>query len=429
MSNKNVPEEMTSEAKAAGKTQSVHDPYAVLRLPDYYAFIMGRNLSAIGDQMQSVVIGWGLYERTGKPLTLGYVGLAQALPVFLFALHAGHVADRYPRKQVAMLAQLAVCVCSVALALLSAAHAGIPFFYACLFCASSARAFGNPARAALLPQIVPPALLTSAISWDTSIRRIAVMSGAAMGGWLLASVRLPAAVYLITAGLGVMSAVLLARLPDFPQPASVKERATWQTLIAGITYIRQTHIILATITLDLFAVLLGGATTLMPIYARDILGVGPGGMGWLRAAPSAGALVMALTLAHLRPFPLPGRTMLWAVAGYGVATIAFGFSRSLPLSLAALFFVGALDMVSVVVRQTLVQTLTPNEMRGRVNAVNSVFINSSNEIGGFESGVVAQQTTPVFSVVSGGVGTILVVVAAALIWPVLSRYQPKKSNL
>ena len=374
--------------------------------------------------MQGVVVGWSLYARTGRALTLGYVGLAQALPILLFALPAGHVADRYARKQVVVIAQLAFCVCSVGLAVLSARHAPIGFFYACLFCAAAARAFGNPARSALLPQIVAPGLLANAISWDTSIRRIAVMSGAALGGWLLALTHTAAHVYLIAAALGMGSASLIGLLPDAPTPTQRREAATWQTVLAGVTYIRQTNIILATITLDLFAVLLGGATTLLPVYARDILRVGPNGLGWLRAAPSMGALVMALTLAHLRPFRLPGRSMLWAVAGYGVATIVFGFSRLMWLSLAALFGVGAFDMVSVVVRQTLVQTLTPNAMRGRVNAVNSVFMNSSNEIGGFESGVVAQLTSSVFSVVSGGLGTLAVVGLAAFRWPAIHRYRP-----
>ncbi len=405
-----------------------HDPYAALRLREFRAFVLGRNLSGLGESMQGVVIGWDLYLRTNKPLTLGYVGLAQALPIFLFALHAGHTADRYSRKRIAIVAQIAVCVCSLLLARLSAVHANISWFYLCLFAASACRTFGNPARGALLPQLVTPALLPNAISWDTSIRRIAVMSGAAVGGWLLAWSRHAWIVYATTAGFGVFSALLLGFVAEHAPAPSGKERATWKTLIAGVEYIRHTPIVFATITLDLFAVLLGGATTMMPIYAHDILHTGPDVLGWLRAAPSAGALLTALMLAHLRPFRFPGRAMLWAVAGFGVATIVFGLSRSLSLSLVALFGVGALDMVSVVVRQTLVQTLTPNEMRGRVNAVNSVFISSSNEIGGFESGVVAQCTTPIFTVVSGGIGTILVVALAALRWPQIRKYSQVESE-
>lgn len=400
-----------------------HDPYAALRLPAYRAFSVGRNISGLGDAMQSVVVGWELYQRTHKPMTLGWVSLVQALPIFLFALHAGHLADTYSRKRIAVIAQLVVCGCSLALAGLSVTHAVLPFYFVCLFLATTARAFGNPARGALLPQIVPADILGSAISWDTSIRRIAVMSGATLGGGLLAWSGHASAVYVTTAACGFLSVLLLGQIPDQEPLARSGERATWQTLMAGIAYIRQTNIILATITLDLFAVLLGGATSLLPIYANDILHVGPAGLGWLRAAPSAGALLMALSLAHLRPFRYPGRAMLWAVAGFGVATIAFGLARSLSLSLITLFIIGAVDMVSVVVRQTLVQILTPDAMRGRVNAVNSVFISASNEVGGFESGLVAQWTSPVFSVVSGGIGTIVVVLAAAVIWPSINHYR------
>lgn len=405
-----------------------HDPYAALRLPEYRHFVIGRNISGLGDSMQSVVVGWELYQRTGKAMTLGWVGLIQALPIFLFALHAGHIADTYSRKRIAVLAQAAVCLCTLALAAISTSHAAIPLFYLCLFGTATARAFGNPARGALLPQIVSTGLLSNAISWDTSIRRIAVMSGAALGGWLLAWSHHAASVYLITAACGVASILLLLQISDPIHIKATSEGATWKTLVGGIEYIRHTHIILATITLDLFAVLLGGATTLLPIYASDILRVGPVGLGWLRAAPSAGALVTALSLAHLPGFRFPGRTMLWAVAGFGVATIVFGWSRSVPLSLASLALLGALDMISVVIRQTLVQTLTPNAMRGRVNAVNSVFISSSNEIGGFESGVVAYWTNTVFSVVSGGFGTLVVVALAAIIWPSLLRYQKADSK-
>jgi MFS family permease len=414
------------------KRAGTHDPYAALRIREYRLFVAGRNLSPFGDGMQSLVVSWELYQRTGKAITLGNVGLVQALPIFLFALVAGHVADLYSRKWIAIGAQAIFCLCSLVLAGLSVAHAGVPLYYLCLLCATTARAFGNPARGALLPQVVPPHLLGSAVSWDTSIRRIAVMSGAALGGWLLARSGHASTVYLTTAILGFISILLLVLLTDQGRPQVKREPTTWRTLMAGIVYIRHTSIILATITLDLFAVLLGGATSLLPIYAKDILRVGPGGLGWLRAAPSAGALLMALSLAHLPPFRFPGRIMLWAVAGYGVATVVFGLAVSMPLALVALFMLGALDMISVVVRQTLVQTLTPNEMRGRVNAVNSVFINTSNEIGGFESGVVAQLTTPVFSVVSGGIGSVLVVVAAALIWPAIryfDAHEPPRNDV
>jgi len=403
--------------------EAPHDPYAALRLPDFRFFSLGRNLSALGDNMQGAAVAYELYDRTSEPLALAFVGLAQAIPIFLFALLAGHVADSFSRRKVAALAQLAFCVCSFALALLSARSAPTWLYYVCLFCSATARAFGNPARGALLPQIVPPKLLGSAISWDSSIRRVAVMSGAAAGGLALAILHHAYLVYLLNTALGAISAGTLLFIREAGRASDRREPLTWATLAAGVHYILRADIILATISLDLFAVLLGGATTLLPVYARDILHVGKAEFGWMRAAPSAGALVMALSLAHVAPFRRPGRTMLWAVAGFGVATVVFGFSRSLWLSLAALILTGALDMISVVVRQTLIQTQTPNAMRGRVNAVNSVFISSSNEIGGFESGVVAQLFSPVVSVVSGGIGSVLVVTAAALIWPSLRNYE------
>ena len=300
-----------SEGNQNSRRTEPHDPYAALRLGEFRAFLFGRNLSGMGDSMQAVVVGWDLYLRTHRADTLGYVGLIQALPIFLFALHAGHIADKFSRKWVSILAQLAYCLCSLTLALLSAIHASLPWFFVCLFCASTARAYGNPARGALLPQVVPRPLLTSAISWDTSLRRIAVMSGAAVGGASLAALHQAWGVYLVTAVAGVVSSLLLLLLPDntapasqklphtsqsmaapvppqqtFPvegtshtvptpayvtMPASVSKRADWHTLIAGIKYIASTRIILATITLDLFAVLLGGATTLLPIYAHDIM--------------------------------------------------------------------------------------------------------------------------------------------------------------
>ena len=217
-------------------------------------------------------------------------------------------------------------------------------------------------------------------------------------------------------------------LPE-SSPVTTKEPVTWKTVAAGVTYISRTNILLATISLDLFAVLLGGATSLLPVYAKDILHVGPVGLGWLRASGSIGALITAVGLAHLPPMRRAGRVMLWAVAGFGIATVVFGLSKSLTLSLVALFAIGGVDMFSVVIRQTLIQTLTPNEMRGRVNAVNSVFINMSNDLGGFESGLVAQIFTPVISVVSGGIGAIGVVIVAAIFCPPLRNYTSKTHEM
>ena len=432
------------------------DPYLALRLPRYRLYVMGRNVSGIGDAMQSIVVSWELYARTHNPMILGWVGLVQVAPVLLFAIPAGHVADQYSRKTVAIVAQSVFTLCTLVLAALSWTHAAIPLFYLCLFCGMTARAFGNPARAALLPQIVTTAQLGNAISWDTSIRRLAVMSGQALGGYLLefsgkptfarllpafaASARtvssthragqplfaIPAVVYLTTATLGTLGVLLLCAI-KLNSDVNVADRlrktaVTWETLIGGIRYIRSNRIILETITLDLFAVLFGGATALLPIYQKEILHVGPEGLGWLRASSSLGALVMALATAHLPPIRKPGAAMLWAVTGFGVATVVFGLSKDMRVSLIALACLGALDMISVVVRQTLIQTLTIDEMRGRVNAVNAIFINSSNEIGAFESGLAARIGGTVFSVVSGGIASVIVAVGASVKWPALRSY-------
>ncbi len=281
--------------------------------------------------MQSVVVGWELYARTHSTITLGIVGLVQAAPILIFALVAGHIADRYPRKLVAVAGQALFALSSIALAALSHSHASIGWFYVCLFCGISARTFGNPARTALLPQIVPNNVLGNAVSWDTSIRRVAVMSGAALGGILLdwtgragfmrymplfgegvrstASAHregYPFIIYLLTALLGLTSSILLMQLTIPHDSRAAKKPITWESYFAGIQYIRGTHIVLGTISLDLFAVLFGGATSLLPVYQKDILHVGPEGLGWLRAATSAGALVMALVTAHLPPMRYPG---------------------------------------------------------------------------------------------------------------------------
>jgi MFS family permease len=293
--------------------------------------------------------------------------------------------------------------------------------YLFLFLAGVSRAFNAPARWSLLPEVVPPALLTNAVTWNSSAWQIASVAGPALGGGVIwASGQRAAATYLLTALCCAVCAGLIATIRPRPRPHPARG-VSLASLLAGIRFVWTTKVILATITLDLFAVLLGGATALLPVYASDILHVGAAGLGWLRAAPSLGALVMALVLAHRPPLRRAGLTLLWAVAGFGAATVVFGLSRNLILSFAALALVGALDNISVVVRGTLIQVLTPNAMRGRVTAVTTIFIVSSNELGEFESGVTAHYFGPVASVVAGGVGTILVVVAVRFIWPEVGR--------
>ncbi len=395
---------------------SSHDPFAALRLRDFQLYSAGGLLAIIGQQMQSVAVGWELYERTNSAMSLGFIGLLQALPVILLALPAGQLADRIDRRRIVQAAQLFMSFCSVGLALLSYYKGPVLLFYALLLLWGVAKAFSWPARAAMLSQLVPLNLFSNAATWNSTVFQVGAISGPALGGLLIAEYNSALPVYIIDAVFGLARLISVALIKS-KQTSYSKEPMTLGSLIAGFDFVWRTKIILATISLDLFAVLLGGATTLLPIFAKDILQVGPSGLGWLRAAPSVGAVLMAFLLVYLPPMKQAGRALLWSVIVFGLATIVFGLSRSFTLSFAMLFLAGAVDNVSIVVRQTLVQVLTPDEMRGRVSAVNSIFITSSNEIGGFESGLVAALFTPVISVVSGGIGTIIVVIATVLIWP------------
>lgn len=393
--------------------------YAALRFRNFRLYIAGTLIAVIGQQMQSVAVGWELYERTGSAMALGWVGLVQALPVILLALPAGHLADRVSRKRIVMVAQVVLAVSSLGLAYLSYVQGSVRIIYLLLFLSGVARAFNAPARSALFPQIVPSYAFTNAVTWNSSFFEIGSMAGPALGGLIIALLQSATFVYVLDALLSLTRFSLVGLIEV--REGHRHEPLSLESLAVGIRFVYQTKIILATITLDLFAVLLGGAVTLLPIFAKDILQAGPTGLGWLRAAPSLGAFTMAMLQAHLPPMRHAGKALLWAVAGFGLATIVFGLSRCFLLSFAMLLLAGALDNISVVIRQTLVQTLTPDELRGRVSAVNNVFISCSNELGGFESGLVARFFGPVFSVVSGGIGTIAVVVWVNLVWPEVRR--------
>jgi MFS family permease len=409
--------------RSNNQTHTDQHPYAVLKNRDLVNYSVGRSIAVIGQQMTTVAIGWVLYARTRDPLALGFVGLVQFIPVLLLAIPAGHAADRFGRKEIVQTTQLGLIVCALGLAAVSAAHGPVPLIYLCLLVAGLARGFSGPARSAMLPQLVPPEEYERAIKWSASLHQVAAMAGPALAGFVIASGAGATLAFVLDAVCGAASFLLTSQaVPRYAGPRARPAPVSLESLTAGLRFVWKTRIILATITLDMFAVLFGGAVALLPIYAMDILHVGPKGLGWLEAAPSAGALCMAVSLAHLPPLRRPGTAMLWAVAGFGAATIVFGLSRSFALSVAMLFLTGALDNISVVVRSTLVQTLTPDDMRGRVAAVNNVFISSSNQLGGFESGVVARLIGPVGSVVFGGVGTLLVVAAIAAGWPEVRRF-------
>jgi MFS family permease len=392
------------------------DPYAALRIADFRRLLAASMLGTIAAEMQTVAVAWELTRRTGSPLALGMVGLVQVVPVLLLALPAGQAADRWPRKRIVMAAQAVLGMVSTALALATAARAPLPTIYAGLAVAGCGLAFAMPARAALLPQLVPALIFPNAVAWRTTGWQVASVAGPALGGTLLAITR--GTVPVLWGAAIVHAAVVLIQSGLTPHRAP-RERVPMNlgSMLGGIRHVARNDLILAAIALDMFAVLLGGATALLPIFARDILHIGEVGFGWLRAAPSLGAAVMALVIAHRPPFRRAGRVLLLSVAGFGVATIVFGLSRNVVLSFAALAAAGALDNISVVVRSTLVQLLTPDAMRGRVAAVNSVFVGMSNELGAFESGVTATWWGPTVSVLVGGTGCIVVVAAAALRWP------------
>jgi MFS family permease len=396
-------------------------PRAAFGHRDFRRYQAARFLSVIGTQMQSVAVGWQIYELTHRPLDLGYVGLAQFAPAFGLSLVTGHAADRFDRRRILVGCNAAVAVCALLLMLLSRAPgAGVLPIYGVLVLLGIARAFSGPAGAALMPSLVPPEHFSSAVAWSSSIWQVATIVGPALGGALYGLAQHATAVYGCTAALLAIAAVLVATL--HPRAVEIEKKGTsWETLLAGIRYVWKERVILASVSLDLFAVLLGGAVALLPVFASDILHVGPWGLGILRSGPAVGAAVMAIGMAYRPLRKRSGATMLSCVALFALATIAFGLSRNVILSFLALVVVGASDMVSVVVRQTLVQLNTPPQMRGRVSAVNMMFVVASNELGEFESGITAAWLGVVPAVVIGGVGSLLVVGLYALFFPELRR--------
>jgi MFS family permease len=395
-----------------------NDPYLALRDPAYRLFSIGSLLSAFGGQVAATALGWEVYERTHNPAALGNMGLIQAIPALLLTLPAGDMADRLDRKRIMLILSPIIALLTLCLSYLSWSNAPILVFYSVIALQSVAQALIAPARQAILPQLVPKYALANAITWNSSRFQIALTLGPALGGFLLAFFKVAWPVYLLSGVTAVVFWLCLFYVQLHPMPLrlepDVKEKPLAR-LTAGVQFVRQTPLILATITLDMLAVLLGGATALLPVFARDILHVGPQALGWLRAAPAVGALAMGLILTRF-PLKKAGYALLGSVAGFGLATIIFGYSVNIWLSLVMLLLTGMLDNISVVVRHTLVQTLTPAHMQGRVSAVHSVFIRISNELGAAESGYAALWFGPVRAVVFGGIGTVLVTLWAGLRW-------------
>jgi MFS family permease len=438
---------------------SAHDPYLALRHPNYRRYLIGTICANLGRQMGTVAVAWQIYQWTHSATALGLVGLINVLPLLALSLPAGMLADRLDRRRLIAGTTAAIAVLSVLLAfvsfraelvpdlaLLRAANDGLhwlasnferagsaepfdfsrpalPVVYLLLLAIATLRILGWPARSSIVPQLLPASALSNAVTWNTSMFELSTMIGPAIGGFVIAWWGF-AAVYVLDAIAGLTLVALLLRVKPLVPPRPRDTAKGWRQLVAGAEFIWNRKVILAASGLDLFAVLLGGAVALLPLYADQILHVGPIGLGWLRAAPSIGAFAMAMWIAHRRPLQRPGLALLWSVAGFGAAIVVFGVSTWFWLSIVALIATGAFDNVSVVVRHSLVQLLTPDHLRGRVTAVNQIFVGSSNEVGTLRAGLMAALIGPVGAVVWGGVGTLVVVALIARAVPPLRSLAP-----
>lgn len=387
----------------------------------FVAFWLARTTSSFGFQMLSIAVGWQIYSITGRAWDLGLIGLVQFLPAVLLALPAGHVADQFDRRRVVLFGQLTEWIAIAVLAGLTLAHkTDEVIILGLVFIISVARTLEAPSLQSMLPALVPPAMLARATAANGASMQTASMLGPALGGFLY--VAGPGVVYLTAGLLYLISIVMVSRLRYEHAPPK-RTPATFESVFAGVRFIRNRPDVLGVISLDLFAVLLGGATALLPIFAKDILHTGPWGLGLLRGAPAVGGLLVGFWLSRRTLERNVGMTMFAAVAGFGVATLIFALSKELWLSILALFALGGFDMVSVVIRGSLVQLDTPDEMRGRVSAVNSIFINTSNQLGEFESGMLAAWLGAAPAAAVGGIGT-LIVVGLWMVWfPGLRRRQ------
>lgn len=386
-------------------------------------FAVGRAASVVGWQLVSVAVGWQLYERTHDPWSLGLVGLIELIPVIFLIIPAGIVADRFPRRNIAMMGAMIFSVAALGLVKSSDPATPLAFTYGCLFIVGVARSFLQPAAGSYLPELAPPAALARVNAWIAASYEIAAIGGPALAGVLIAATKSAALAFGVAAAVQLVFIGILLTLP-VRRPLGSNAPHSAKEIFAGLHFIRRTPIFLAAITLDLLAVLVGGAVALLPVYAKDILHVGPTGLGILRTAPAVGSLLMSIVASFMKPWPRPGRVLLWVVVGFGLATIGFGLSKHFGLSLLFLSLVGATDTVSVIIRMTLEQTITPDALRGRVSSINFLFIGFSNELGSFESGAAAALLGPVWAVVGGGIAAIVIVGIVAVAWPQLAQIGP-----
>jgi MFS family permease len=399
--------------------RSRHDPYAVLRIPDFRLFILARLCVTMAMQMQAVIVGWQVYDITRDPLSLGLIGLAEAVPSIVVSLYAGHVADNIPRKKIIVLVVSVLLLCSGFLlyfvlpgSRVLAVYGVLPI-YSVIFLSGIARGFMGPAVFSFMPQLVADRqFYANAITWSSTTWQGAAVAGPAVGGLIYGFYGITAS-YATDAVLVLLALLFFMLIRARPLPESTGRLPVKESLLSGIRFVFNNQIILSAISLDLFAVLFGGAVALLPVFASDILHTGPQGLGFLRAAPAIGSVAMAVYLAYNPISANAGKKMLVCVAGFGVCIILFGLSRSFWFSLLLLALSGMFDSISVIVRSTLIHTFTPEYMKGRVSSVNNIFVGSSNEIGAFESGFAARLMGVVSSVVFGGAMTLVVVAVTA----------------
>jgi len=390
-----------------------HDAYAVLRIKDFRMFIMARFMLTFGIQMQSVVVGWQVYKITHDPFSLGLIGLAEAIPFLSIALFAGHVADMMNRRRIILITVFAYLLGAIALLLLSlhlknsSMGPGVFAIYAVIFATGFARGFFHPAHSAFMAQIVPRELYPNSSTWNSTFWHIAAVSGPAFGGIIYGFAGIEAA-YATVIGFVILSFIFFMQMGNRPLPLREAKEGLLESLSTGICFVFGNQILLSALALDMFAVLFGGTVAMLPVFAAEVLNAGPQGLGFLRAAPAAGAVMMALLLAYRPPLRHAGVNLLIAVAGFGCSIILFAISRNFYFSLAILALSGMFDNVSVIIRSTIIQLYTPDNMRGRVASVNSIFIGSSNEIGSFESGLAAKLLGLVPSVIFGGSMTLII---------------------
>lgn len=404
-----------------------YDAYAVLRIKDFRMFILARFLLTFGIQMQSVIVGWQVYKITHDPFSLGLIGLAEAIPFLGVALFAGHVADSMNRRRIILVTVIAYLLGAIALLLLSlhlydtAKINGVFAIYVVIFATGFARGFFYPAQSAFMAQIVPRELYANSSTWNSTIWHIAAVSGPAFGGLIYGFIGVEAA-YTTVIAFVIVSFIFFLQMRNLPLPLREVKEGLLKSLSAGIRFVFGNQILLGALALDMFAVLFGGAVAMLPVFAAEVLMTGPQGLGFLRAAPAAGAVIMALVLAYRPPLKHAGVNLLIAVAGFGFSIILFAISRNFYFSLAMLALSGMFDNVSVIIRSTIIQLYTPDNMRGRVASVNSIFVGSSNEIGSFESGLAAKLLGLVPSVIFGGTMTLLIAATTG-------RFSPKLRKL